>query len=291
MVRPLADPQVREVAIVRLRVGLGDLLCTVPALRALRRARPDVRVTMVTWAEMGPVVHRMGGYVDDLLPFPGYPGIPERPVDRPLLAAFLRRAPRFDVAIQAYGDSAPAREVTGRLGRFTAGFGDLGGWWLPYPRTVHEIWRHLLLMRHLGVPLPSDPARPEFPERFAAVADGLISRGLPVLIGGVAAESAPAAKVRAAMHGPATDLTGRTTLGMYAALLRRAALLVSSDTGVAHLAAATGTPSVTVFLSGDPLRWRYPGGRHLVARSGKTPEHQDQAGSGVISRRPDHNPE
>lgn len=51
---PLADRRVTRVAIVRLRVGLGDLLCTVPALRALRRARPGLRVTMVTWAETAP---------------------------------------------------------------------------------------------------------------------------------------------------------------------------------------------------------------------------------------------
>ncbi|WP_066944500.1 glycosyltransferase family 9 protein [Microtetraspora fusca] len=320
---PLADPRLAEVAIVRLRVGLGDLLCTVPALRSLRRARPDVRVTLVTWAEMEPLVRRMSRYVDALLPFPGYPGIPERPVDGPGLAAFLGTAPRFDLAVQAYGDSGAAREVTERLGRRACGFGPEGGvpgeigtgevgpgdgsgWWLPYPRSAHEIWRHLLLVRHLGVPLPPDPARPEFPElpadrrglarlarwhglrpgryavvhpgatsasrrwpaeRFAAVADGLVARGLRVLIGGVAAESALAAEVRAAMRGPATDLTGRADLGTYAALLRRAALLVCADTGVAHLAAATGTPSVTVFLSGDPRRWAY-GGRHLVARSG-----------------------
>ncbi|MEN3539517.1 glycosyltransferase family 9 protein [Microbispora sp. ZYX-F-249] len=305
---PLADRRVAEVAIVRLRVGLGDLLCTVPALRALRRARPDVRVTVVTWAETAPVVERMGAYVDGLLPFPGYPGIPDRPVDGPALRAFLRSAPRFDLAVQAYGDNAAAREVTARLGVRTGGFGAPGGlgeWWLPYPRAEHEVWRHLLLMRHLGVPLPGNPARLEFPERpadlrrlaalmerrrlrpgtyavvhpgasspsrrwpaerFAAVADGLAGRGLRVLLSGVAAEAALTAEVRAAMRRPAADLAGRTGLGTYAALLRRAALLVSGDTGVAHLAAATGTPSVTVFLSGDPVRWSHPGGRHPIAR-------------------------
>lgn len=75
---PLADPATRRVVLVRLRVGLGDLLCSVPAWRALRRARPDLHVTLLTWPEMSPVVARMSRYVDELMPFPGVDGIPER---------------------------------------------------------------------------------------------------------------------------------------------------------------------------------------------------------------------
>jgi ADP-heptose:LPS heptosyltransferase len=68
------------------------------------------------------------------------------------------------------------------------------------------------------------------------------------------------------MRARSTDLCGRTTLGGFAALLRGAALLVGNDSGPAHVAAAVGVPSVTVFLSGDPVRWAHPGARHRVAR-------------------------
>ena len=68
---PLVDPAVRRVALVRLRVGLGDLLCSLPALRRLRAARPDLRVGLVTWPETAEVVARMGEAVDELMPFPG----------------------------------------------------------------------------------------------------------------------------------------------------------------------------------------------------------------------------
>jgi ADP-heptose:LPS heptosyltransferase len=46
--------------------------------------------------------------------------------------------------------------------------------------------------------------------------------------------------------------------------LRDAALLVSSETGAAHLAAAVGTPAVMCFFSGDPVRWAHRG--HRIAR-------------------------
>ncbi|MDP9444039.1 MAG: glycosyltransferase family 9 protein, partial [Actinomycetota bacterium] len=85
---------------------------------------------------------------------------------------------------------------------------------------------------------------------------------LAVVVTGVGTEAWLTALVGAAMSAPVVDLTGQTTLGGLAALLRDAAVLVGNDTGSAHLAAAVGTPSVTVFLSGDPVRWAHPHARH-----------------------------
>jgi ADP-heptose:LPS heptosyltransferase len=312
--RPLADRCVQRVAVVRLRVGLGDLLCTVPALRALRAARPDLHVTLVTWAETASVVERMSAYVDRLLPFPGFPGIPERPLDEAGWEPFLRAAAGFDLAIQAYGDNMAANSATRTLGaRLVGGFwptdapGDAPALHLRYPRDVHETWRHLRLFAHLGVPVdkrpgtaalefsagPADrlafaglcerhalspgryavvhpgatsPSRRWPADRFAAVADALAARGLRVVVTGVLAEREVTAAVTGSARCLPIDLTGATGLGAYALLLRHAALVVGSDTGTAHLAAAVGTPTVTVFLSGDPVRWAHPGPRHRVAR-------------------------
>jgi ADP-heptose:LPS heptosyltransferase len=311
-VRRAFDDEPRSVAIVRLRTGLGDLLCTVPALRALRRRLPNARVVLVTFAEMAPVVERMRPWVDELLEFPGHPGTPERPPREADVAPFLAqaRAARFDLALQMYGANAAAEEVTATLGaRRTGGFTSRGDGrpdpaaWIPYPVREHEIGRHLRLMRHLGAepdgealefpvlsrdraaaarlaarpglrrpyalihPGATSPARRWSPERFAAVADCLAAHGLGVALIGTREERTRTAAVARAMRHTGVDLAGCTDLGAVAALLEGAEVLVANDSGPAHLAAALGTPSVTIFLSGDPVRWSHDAARHPVVRA------------------------
>jgi heptosyltransferase-2 len=59
---------------------------------------------------------------------------------------------------------------------------------------------------------------------------------------------------------PVFDLSGRLSLGMLGALLKRSALLVSNDSGPVHIAAAVGTPVVSIFGRYEPGlgpdRWR-----------------------------------
>jgi ADP-heptose:LPS heptosyltransferase len=92
-------------------------------------------------------------------------------------------------------------------------------------------------------------------ERFANVADGLAEQGLRVVITGTSAEYSIAEQVVASMRAPAINLTGATDLGMFAALLSEARLLVCNDTGASHVAAATRTPSIVVCAGSDPERW------------------------------------
>lgn len=305
---PLINSSVRSVLLVRLRVGLGDLLCTVPAVRALRAARPDLHVGLATWPEMAGVVRRMSPWVDELVPFPGAPGIPERPPDGTFEQwAGAVSARGWDLALQVYGDNPAANAVTAATGaRLVGGFAPTGTTGLdptlhvPYPHELHEVDRHLRLLEHLGLPagasralewpLTADeeaeaaslglapgtyavlhpgatsPSRLWPVERFAEVADGLTAAGLQVVVGGVPSEAATTGAVVAASRSAVRDLTGRTSLGAYAALLRDAAVVVANDTGTAHLSAAVGGRVVTVFLSGDPRRWRHAPHLQAVVR-------------------------
>lgn len=110
-------------------------------------------------------------------------------------------------------------------------------------------------------------ARRWFPDRFAAVADTLAARhGLRVALLGSADERALADEVIGRMRAPAVNLAGRTSLDKLGGVLRRCALLIGNDAGVAHLAPAVGTPVVAIFGPFNHHTW-HPLGRALVVRA------------------------
>ena len=109
------------------------------------------------------------------------------------------------------------------------------------------------------------PAKRWAPERFAEVARTWLAGGAArtaVLVGG-AEDAAETGAVRAASAPGARllDWTGRTSLPELLALLAGATAVVANDSGVAHLAAAAGRPTVAIFGSTDP-RWTGPRGPH-----------------------------
>jgi ADP-heptose:LPS heptosyltransferase len=286
-----------SICVLRALPGLGDLLCAVPALRALRAAHPGARIEVVGLPAAGLLTDRFAALVDAVVPFPGFPGIPEVPVDPARTVAFLAAAQRepADLALQLQGSGAVSNPFVALLAaRRTAGFRLPGAWapdeaaFLDWVEEEHEVRRGLRLLAHLGIAAAGEgvefPLRPEDeaqaaellpegeayavvhvgatvpqrrwpPERFAAVAEALAARGLrPVLTGG-AGERERVAGVRAAVRAPTLDLTGRTSLGAFAVVLRDARLVVTNDTGASHLAAAVRAPSVVLFLASDPRRW------------------------------------
>lgn len=121
-------------------------------------------------------------------------------------------------------------------------------------------------------PGASDPARRWSPASFAAVGDRLAAEGARVVLTGTANEAGIVAQVAAAMSAPATDLCGRTGLGEMAALVERARVVVTNDTGTSHLCAALRTPSVTIFLVSDRARWAAADTRRHVAVGAGVPD-------------------
>jgi len=84
------------------------------------------------------------------------------------------------------------------------------------------------------------------------VAHTLPTLGLPVVLC-----PGPGEEERVAREQyPGARLLPGVNLGVYAALLQRAAVMVSNDTGPAHMAAAVGTPLVSVMGPSDPTLWR-----------------------------------
>jgi heptosyltransferase-2 len=93
-------------------------------------------------------------------------------------------------------------------------------------------------------------AKQWLPERFAAVADRIAAASnCSIVLVGSPGEREVAEQVRAAA-APATpivDLTGRTSIAELIGVLACSMGLVSNDTGPAHLSAAMGLPTVTIF--------------------------------------------
>jgi ADP-heptose:LPS heptosyltransferase len=159
----------RSIIILRA-LQLGDLICTVPAFRALRAACPDARITLVglPWADG--FVQRFSAYLDEFIEFPGWPGLPERDLQAEVVPTFLKKIQQrnFDLAIQMQGSGYLTNPVVSLFkARQTAGFFQPGQYqpekstFFPYPEGEHEIHIFLKLMKHLGIPSQGEDL--EFP--------------------------------------------------------------------------------------------------------------------------------
>jgi len=99
-----------------------------------------------------------------------------------------------------------------------------------------------------------------WPLRRVAALLQKLSRILPVVLVGSPAERRKA-EVFEGMAG-VINLVGRPPLRQVAILLSRASVVIGNDSGITHLAAATGAPTLALFFSTDP-RWSRPLGERV----------------------------
>ena len=104
-------------------------------------------------------------------------------------------------------------------------------------------------------------------DRFARVADALLDKGIAVVFSGGPQDVRGIEEIRGAMVGKAASLAGRTTLKELAALYERVAVLITTDTGPMHLAAAAGAPVVALFGPTAPWRTGPFGEGHRILRA------------------------
>ncbi|GAA3335598.1 glycosyltransferase family 9 protein [Curtobacterium citreum] len=261
-------------------IKLGDALVAVPALHALRRAFPGHRITLATTAWLAPVV--------ELLPVDVH--LAQHGLDHAIAAP----AGVVDVAVNLHGVGPESSDLVAALGaRRVIGHADPlhGNDGPPWPDDVHERERWARLLTWHGIPADADEvaiARPAEPsvapgaavvhvgafhgarhwptDRFAAVARGLRERGhRVVLTGGTDDVERAAAVAQAAGLAPDAVLAGVLDLQPFAAVVAAASVVVTVDTGAAHLASAYGVPSVVVFGPAPPEAWGPPAsGPHVV---------------------------
>lgn len=114
-------------------------------------------------------------------------------------------------------------------------------------------------------PGASVSARAWAPERCAETVEALVEAGWPAVVTGGAEERGLTAAVAGRSHPGVVDLGGALDLPGLAEVLAAAACLVVGNTGPAHLAAAVGTPVVSLFAPTVPaVRWRPWGVPHRL---------------------------
>jgi ADP-heptose:LPS heptosyltransferase len=165
----LGDPPPRRVAILRA-LQLGDLLCAVPAFRALRHALPEAEIILIGLPWAVEFVHCFRMYLSGFREFPGYPGLPERAPALSRMPLFLDQIQRdgFDLVLQMHGSGRITNPLVAAFGApMMAGFFEPGHYcpdpdrFFPYPEHGLEVDRLLGLLESLGV--QSKGSQLEFP--------------------------------------------------------------------------------------------------------------------------------
>jgi ADP-heptose:LPS heptosyltransferase len=270
-------------------LGLGDLLCGVPALRALRDAFPTHRIVLAMPAALEPLA-ALSGAVDAVLDTP------------PLAVPALLGA---DVAVNLHGQGPESHRALLATGpRRLVAFASAEARWPeagPAPEWragEHEVARWCRMLAESGI--PADPARLDLPAppwpappaavgativhpgaasparrwpaaRWAEVARAEVAAGRRVVVTGGPGEAALCAAVAGgAGLDPGANLAGRTDAAQLAAAVAAAGRVLCGDTGVAHLATAFGVPSVVLFGPTPPAEWGPPPDRpaHVALHAG-----------------------
>jgi ADP-heptose:LPS heptosyltransferase len=276
------------VILVLRALGVGDLAASVPAVRAIRAAFPGRTLALAAPTWLTPLIDLIGG------------------VDRVVPADGLSRAPRAgppDIAINLHGRGPQSHRLLRSLHPAQLWAFGCPGAGHPHGPTwaeeEHEVQRWCRLLRWYG--LDADPADlslavpsvevarnvtivhpgAKSPSRrwphFAQVARRLAGAGHRVVITGTESDLAASVAREAGVRAVATGLTE------LAGLVAHARLVISGDTGIAHLATAYRTPSVVLFGPVPPRRWGPPPDRpyHRAIWHGTRADRGDAPGPGV----------
>jgi heptosyltransferase-3 len=288
----MSEPRVDRILVIATR-QIGDVLLTTPMIQAARRRWPQARIDVLGFAgTLGmlrgqPFVHEL----IEVQPRAGWRAALAllrrlwRRYDLALITQQSDRAHFYGlIAARMRSGLVPERRSISwwkrLLLRHAVTIDDDGTPTVQEKLALLDPWRQDAARPEVapppGEPLPAEIERQlaaapvvvhvpsmwpykQWPMRyFREVIQALLARGHQVLLTGSGSEvdQAQLAEVRDAGAPPALiDVSGRLSLPQVTTLLSRAALYVGPDTSITHLAAAVGTPSVTVFGPTNPVRW------------------------------------
>jgi predicted lipopolysaccharide heptosyltransferase III len=290
---------VRHILIIKLRY-IGDVLLATPTLRAIKAARPDVSVAMMVNRGSEEVLVENPDLDEVLVLDKGslaaqwrlIVGLRRRRFDTVIdltdgdRSAFLSWISGAPVRIgfndehrwrgRCYTEVVrPAADIRHRIDRdldalkpmgIQAGSKDPQLWLTPEEENSgDQLLDQLGVQRSQSIVILQPGARYWFkawpPERFAELADRLMSQnGCQVLIGGSDQDIDLSQQIRQMAKSRPIIMAGRTTIKQFAAIAKKSALFIGSDSGAMHIASAVGTPLVALFGPSNPAEWGPRGG-------------------------------
>lgn len=253
----------RPVLVLRA-LGLGDALTAVPALRGLRRLYGDRPLLLAGHEPVSGWLSRLG-VVDAVVPTDGLSVQPPgRSLGRHTAVNLHGRGPQshlllqsgspdeliaFDCPAACYKSNTRWRLDEHEVDRWCRVVRDAGGTCSPDDlRLSVDRAPDGAVVIHPGA---VNAARQWPASRWIEVADELGADGRHVVLTGSEVELC----ARIAAAAGVEDLSGQLPLDEFASLIASAEVLLSGDTGVAHIATAVGTRSVTLFGPTPPAWW------------------------------------
>ncbi|MEY2538934.1 MAG: heptosyltransferase [Verrucomicrobiota bacterium] len=292
--------------LIRANNWLGDAVMSVPAVRAIKRGRPDTHVTVLTTENLAPL-WKLVPDVDEIISVRG----------KSLFSAvrWIRGRPEFDAAILFPNSLRSALEAwLAGIPRRVGYRGHFRAWLLNQivrePKRArppeHQSLRYLRIARELGADVQSDaeeslntqlstlhvqpsiskpptngkhgliglcagaeygPAKRWLPERFAEAAAAITTEtSARWILFGTAKDSSTGEAIVKALGDNCINRIGQTDLQQLIDELRTCHLLLTNDTGTMHLAALLGIPIVAIFGSTEPRLTGPMGTRHIILR-------------------------
>ncbi|WP_133479289.1 glycosyltransferase family 9 protein [Cognatilysobacter segetis] len=290
MTAPLPLAPGAHVCLLRLS-ALGDVTHVLPLIHTLRDGIPDLRITWLIGRGEHRLLAGLPGV--DFIEYDKKSGLAgmravRRSIERPfdallqmqvaaranLLSAFIpaRRRIGYDrsrskdlhgLFVRERIADRPGIHVLDAIGSFCEPLGLVQTrvrWDMPVPADAFD-WaaaqwpddgRRTLLIS----PCSSHVRRNWRSDRYAAVADHAAARGWRVVLCGGRSdlERETGDAILAAMQAPALDLIGKDTLKQLPALLARADLVMTPDSGPMHIANAMGTKVLGLHAASNPAR-------------------------------------
>jgi heptosyltransferase-3 len=287
------QPKPGKILVIAMRY-LGDVLLTTPLIRSLRQAYPDARLDVLVFRNTAAMLEGNPD-ISHILTTPNRPkfadyrqlfrqlfrqydlAIATQSGDRPFLYALLAAPLRVAVV--------PPKNTTGWRKRFFVQH------WTEFDDDTHTVLQHLKLLDLIHVPRCFSLVPPQvdnvqkLAQQFPFLADntgyavlhphpqwtykqwtvkGWVEIGLYlkqlglklVLSGGpVRQEIDYVANIQRQLPEDTVNLAGRVSLAQLVHIIARAKLFIGPDTGITHLAAATGVPVLALYGPTNPVKW------------------------------------